>query len=511
MKRIQKFSILLIVMLVSLAFSSNKGYAAINKEGYTKSSSTISKTISKGKSYQFSNVSKKTGQVKITGTSKARYDFVVYDKYGEVYSSLLHDWGYSYITVPSGGKVIITNQGKESIKAGGPKSLFKGKASSSAAFTRSTVSKGKTYQFSNRSKIDAPVRIKGSDKTRYDYVVYNQYGEADQYKTKLNESYSSMVTVPAGGKIVITNIANEPIIAGGPKALFTGKKSSSAALTRATISKGNTFVLTNTSKIEGPVKINGSSKTRYDYVVYDQYGEVDQYKTKLNESYSSMVTVPAGGKIVITSIANEPIIAGGPKALFTGKKSSSTALTRAMISKGKTYVLTNTSKIEGPVKINGSDKTRYDYVVYDQYGEVDQYKNRLHVSYSSTVTVPAGGKIVITSIANEPIIVGGPKALFTSKASSSAAFTRYTIEKGKSYELSNISKMDIDVKIVVSSKGKYDYVVYYQSGDVKKFEIDNGWTSTFTVPAGGKIVITGKGNEPIIAGGPKLFFTGKAK
>ncbi|QQZ08658.1 hypothetical protein [Heyndrickxia vini] len=502
MKSIRKFSILL-VALFCIFFSFNNSYASMHKVNSTTSGAFTSKTISKGTSYEFFNKSKKTGSIKIVGNLKADYDYVVYDKKKAVVTSQIVQWVDRTITVPAGGKAVITVQSKTSIKAGGPKNVFQGKASKTPAFVRSTITKGKSYELVNTSKQTGAVKIVGNLKADYDYVVYDK--KKAVVTSQIVQWVDRTITVPAGGKVVITVQSKTSIKAGGPKNLFQGKASKTPAFVRSTITKGKSYELVNTSKQTGTVKIVGDLKSDYDYVVYDKKKAV--VTSQIVQWVDRTITVPAGGKVVITVQSKTSIKAGGSKNLFQGKVSKTPAFVRSTIAKGKSYEFINTSKQTGAVKIVGDLKADYDYVVYDKKKAV--VTSQIVQWVDRTITVPAGGKVVITVQSKASIKAGGPKNLFQGKVSKTPAFVRSTITKGKTYQLINTSKQTGAVKIVGDLKADYNYVVY----DKKKAVITSGlaqWVDrTITVPAGGKVVITVKSKQSIIAGGPKLLFVGK--
>ncbi|MGE8205418.1 hypothetical protein ACQKP0_12705 [Heyndrickxia sp. NPDC080065] len=498
MKSIKKFPIL-IITVVCLLFSI-KSYGATLKI----SSTTVSATISKGKSYEFLNKSKKVGQVKVNGLSNTSYDYVVYNKTKSVVTSKLADWGTSIIKVPSGGKVVITGQSNVKVKASATKSVFKVKASSSPAFARFNVSKGKSYEFMNKSKKEGSVQVVGLANTDFDYVVYDK--AKNVVFSRISGWGTSSITVPSGGKVVITGQGKKPVIAGGPKLQFQGKASSKPAFTRFTISQGKSYEFLNTSKKEVDVRVDGLANTDFDYVVYDKAKNV--VFSRISAWGTSSITVPSGGKVVITGQGKKPVIAGGPKLQFQGKTSRTPAFTRFTIPQGKSYEFLNRSQEEGQVKIYGLYNSRYDYVVYDKSNNV--VTSNLAGWGTGTIMVPSGGKVVITVQSKESIKAGGPKLQFQGKTSNTPAFTRFTIPQGKSYEFLNRSQKEGQVMVYGLYKSSYDYVVYDKANNVVTSKLAEWGTATIKVPSGGKVVITGQGKESIIAGGPQSLFTGKA-
>ncbi|MBS4175100.1 hypothetical protein [Bacillus sp. FJAT-49736] len=495
MKNIKRFSILILSMLVCLLVSFNSSNAA---------SAMTSVSIAKGKSYEFSNISKKSGDIKVVGGTDVSYDYVVYDKSGNVVDTRIAEWIYTTIKVPSGGKLIMTGQSKKAVKAGGASKQFKGKTSKSPALTRSTIVKGKSYEFSNTSKKSGKLKVVGGIDVDYDYVVYDKSGNV--MDTRIAEWINTTVTVPAGGKVTMTGQSKKAVIAGGANKQFKGKASKLRALTRSTIVKGKSYEFSNTSKKLGKLKVIGGIDVDYDYVVYDKNGNV--VDTRIAEWINTTVIVPASGKLIMTVQSKKSVIAGGSSKIFKGNTGKTPALTRSTMVKGKSYEFFNKSNKEGKVKVVGGIDVDYDYVVYDKNGNV--LDTRIAEWINTTVTVPAGGKLIITGQSKKAVITGGSSKIFKGNTGNSPALTRATIANGKSYEFSNKSNLVGNVKVVGGINVSYDYVVYNVAGDVVKSDLAQWINKTIEVPANGTLVITVQGKNPAIAGGSYIVFAGKA-
>ena len=234
------------------------------------------------------------------------------------------------------------------------------------------------------------------------------------------------------------------------------------------IEKDETWSFQNISVL--PQEISGLGSYYIDYVIYYKDGSVQTY---VANSRPSKLTVPAEGKIVITSIENtvKAVIADD---YFIVEQEENPVFHKITLKLYDTYTYTNTSNVAYKVmyRYTGSD-AYYDYVLYYSNGKVKETKSNTY----GNVEIPAGGKIKVTQVGSWKQELDGLDEVFTLTNNNSSM---------PNYKITNVDTINATLKI--KSGYSYSYAVYDADNVLSAYGVET--TSNITIPKGGYALVT---------------------
>ncbi len=456
----------------------NSGSAAISVYGESSAfSAGISKTpallkakLAPGKSVVFTNLSPSLAMV-----SSGAADFAAYESNGSAYgcgaaSASLHP-------VPAGGRIVVTNNTSAAITAFCAYEAFAYMESDSPALLKTSLGAGSTVAFLNKTSEECTVKSSG----RYDYASYGSSGAVQEYGAES----SGDRTVPAGGRIVITNPGPSAVDVYGAYELFSAEAGKSPALKKDTLSGGATAVFSNLTSEKLSV-CTGSA----DYASYGGDGVAIDFAA----SSSGKHDVEAYGRIVVTNSGNTAVSAYAPYEAFALEDTpagSPPALLKHTLAKGETVAYENLCSAPVLVHIYKAD-----FACYDGSGAY----NSCGAEASGLYTVPAYGKIIISNPGTSLASAYAPYNTFSAKEQTSPALLKTTLSSGSTVVYFNMSSDNAPV-----TAGKVDFCLSQPDCSVSSF--GSGGSGEFIIPSDGFITLTNSGTYPVSVRAPEMVFT----
>jgi hypothetical protein len=440
-------------------------------------------TLNKNQSYVFENIS---GMNKVLynnapGEDSLSVDYVVYNANGKPVLDMLAD--YKNITVPVGGRVVVTivSEAPVTFTYG---TAFKVTESKDPAYLSVEVKVGQWYTFTNISKNTVNLNYDFSvQQNPFSYVLYRPDGSVESEGSQ--QIYS--VLVPAGYSITVSPV-EIPIRFGGAYPAFKGIEGKPEA-GQITLSKNQSYVFENISSNYEVLYNNapGDASLSFDYAVYYANGMV----VLEGLEQSKNITVPMGGRVVITVVSEAPVTFTYGQA-FKLTESKDPALLSVEVKAGQSYTFTNISTYTVNLNYDSSlQKSPFNYVMYRPDGTVESEESR----QMCNVLVPAGYSITVSSL-ELSIRFGGAFTVFKGTEGNPEA-GKVTLSKNQSYVFKNIRDVN---KILKSDSSKenlarFDYALYSDRGIPMGRAMDNYFDTT--VSAGGQIVVTVVSDTPV--------------
>ncbi len=471
--------------------------------------------VSPGASYEFhnSNTVAQALSASSTYSNGQRYDYVVYNLDNTIYSQKLNSYDAS-ISIPTGGRTVVTVLGSTSILFIGDGLYISGMAGSTEAFYKKTMLPGESFQFNNTSTTHVQTFYASStygNGQRFDYVVF--YKESTVYSQKLN-SYDASVSIPAGASIVVTVLESSgQVVFSGNNTHFTGTTAPGAAFYKQTVQPGITYEFTNsnTTQVQNLFASSTSSNgQRYDYAIYKSDGSLSSQEVS---SYDSSIGIPISGKAIVTVLATSSVIVfSGVNRYVSGKQVIDAAFYKKEVPSGESFKFVNGTASTQTLFSNSTSANglRYDYVVYDQNSH--NYSLELN-SYDGSISIPASGHIVTTVLgSSNTLTFSGNSQYFSGVSAEGPAFYKQSVSPTNSFEYANNSTNQSQTLLASSTSAngqRYDYVVYQQDGSTYSQGL-NSYSGSIGIPAGGKGIITvSEASTDIIFSGDRKYVTGQ--
>ncbi|CAJ1001537.1 MULTISPECIES: Ig-like domain-containing protein [Brevibacillus] len=461
-------------------------------------------TVEKGETVVFVNISPKYSYSITTNGSSSNnrtYDYAVYKSDGSVMNQDT-DSTVTSKTVPAGGKLVVTVTGNPMVFKGSTE-YFTYSTSMIPALFRKTLRKGETIAVLNTGGSSESILASGSSTQKYSYQVFKSDGSV--YAEAFDSSAKTPI-IPAGGKLVAEVTTSQPVTFAGYYEIFQVEETGGAVLVNETVSKGRTFVFVNQSGDSQKVNIDASKtdKRTYDFAIYNQDGTGNDFDKDASTTYK---TVPAGGKFIVTVTSENPVNFQAFQSVFTGTESDKPALFERTVFKNQTISIVNSSTKSTAISAQGSSARRFSYELWKSDGTVS---SRIFDTQATSVTIPAGGKMVATVTSDDPIMFFGYEEIFREEEPSDALLVK-TLQPGESYVFVNksdkIQKIDIDGATSSPSTRIYDYAKYKSDGTEQEQDSD-AEASYKLVPAGGRLVVTVTADHPVTFKGFASAFEG---
>ena len=343
------------------------------------------------------------------------------------------------------------------------------------------VNSGESWKFINTDSVSQSVTTDASTLNGrvFDYIIY--------YSNNANgisgwNSEVGLITVPAGGSIVVTCTGINPVTFGGEYPYITGQSSPDPALLKQTVSVGQSWKFVNTDSVSRSITtdaniLNGGT---FDYAVYYSNGTTN--KTAWNTG-PSLLTIPAGGNIEVTCTGTNPVTFGGAYPYITGESNPDPALWKQIVEPGESWKFINTSASSQSVMTdaNTSNGRIFDYVIY--FSDGTPYTTASN-SGTTLITVPAGGSIEVTCTGINPVNFGGSYPNFSISAINipapidvptiSGLPSDASIEQGSIYALSGTIKANAVTNVSLKVAGYTGGDIYSQAlASVSSFDLSN--------------------------------------
>jgi len=343
------------------------------------------------------------------------------------------------------------------------------------------VNPGESWKFVNTDIVSQSITTDASNLNGrvFDYIIY--------YSNNANgisgwNSEVGLITVPAGGSIVVTCTGINPVSFGGLYPYITGQSSSDPALLKQTVSAGQSWKLVNTDSVSRSITTDASilNGRIFDYVIYYSNGTTN--KTAWNTG-ATLLTIPAGGNIVVTCTGINPVTFGGAYPYITGESSPNPALWEQIVKPGETWKFVNTTASSQSVMTDASTSNGriFDYVIYLSDGTP---YTTVSNSGTTSIIVPDGGNIVAAGTGINPVTFAGAYPYFTISAINipapidipimSGLPSDAIIEQGSIYALSGTINANALTNVTLKVAGYTGGDIYSQAlAGVSSFDLGN--------------------------------------
>jgi plastocyanin len=422
------------------------------------------------------------------------FDYIIYNSEGT-----LTEFGIisqrTTITLPAGSMLIVTIVDTNPVTFGGAYNFVGGIGSSNPTFCKKTFNTDDNWKFTNLTGQSQTLyaNVENFVHKAFDYVVYNSDGsgvETDMY------SMASTILVPAGGSVIVTGAGSVDVTLVGEFPLFTGESSPDPALYKRTLAIGESWTFFNTDVESHNILANTESFVHkaFDFVLYGSDGTPIQSGVV---SRIRSVEVPAGGYLVATGADSIPITLGGAFKFFSGSNPNLPSLVATPeASPGAGEVASGTT-------VNLTTATAGADIYYTIDGSTPTASSTLYVEpiiVTTTTTIKAiAVKEGMTD--SEVLIVE-----YTIIQLNNIEKTLYDNESWKFVNIDSASQ-SITANTSVSVNQAFDYVVYNSNGSAAEMGMESK-NNSIMVPAGGWVIVSGAGTDPITFTFISSYFTG---
>ncbi|WP_081671663.1 hypothetical protein [Paenibacillus antibioticophila] len=466
---------------------------------YLMAADKIELVIYPGQSVQFTNDTNKLLSVSTDAKSSnsIRYDYVSYNTDGKVSSDDMEHTGSASV-YSKGGTTVITVDYDYPLTVSFNSELTY-TYSPVPALLKKTLSKGESYLFSNQAYASRSIMsdATSSNGKRYDYAVYKE----DDTLEKSNFDSYTKPSFSVGDTVILTGASNDPVTVAVPYEGFFGYETDEPAYDSISLSQGDSYIFTNVGTKSDRVEHSGTSKDKFDYVVYNEDGT----ETSRGTNTTTLPLMTVGRYVVLTLITENPLRVGAPYRTFMGGDRRDDAISRVTLSPGTSYKFTNNGTLTNPVNNNARKVDGlYDYTVYTADGSY--YSQGFDAI--STPRLPAGGGFAIITVQGGADVTFDYTDDFTAEPSSEPSHFRVTLSQGESYKFTNISPKLRTLRTNATSSNRFDWVEYYPDGTQQAKR-----AATYTDPqvsSGNSIVVTAV-STPVTFGANYRIFSWETK
>ncbi|WHX49758.1 hypothetical protein QNH46_03495 [Paenibacillus woosongensis] len=441
-------------------------------------------TLHRGESYLFSNESLAARSIISDATSSngMRYDFAVYKSDGSLEKSSFD--AYSKPSFSVGDTIVLTGASDIPVTVAVPYEGFYGYETDESAYDSLLLYPGESHEFTNvGTKSDRPEHA-GTSKDKFDYVVYSPDGS----EVSRGTNTTTLPLVAVGRRVAITLVTENPVRVGAPYRSFMRENRRDEALSRVTVSPGDSYIFTNNGTLRNGVKNDARAvKGRYDYVVYDVNGDY------VSQGFNSLGTPTLSpGSIVIFTVRDSAPVTFEYADDFSAEVSDEPSHFRVTLSRGESFEFRNISSTARYLYSIASSSSRFDWAEY--YPDGTQQGRRAN-TYTNP-QVAKGNSIVVTAVSDIPVTFGAIYRLFDWKDKEGVAISKQIVHNGESYLFTNIgSRSRAITSDTAQSGGKFDVAIYNNDGSVDRGGFDE--KGSVLIPAGGYAIVTGQSVNPV--------------
>ncbi|WP_024631074.1 MULTISPECIES: hypothetical protein [unclassified Paenibacillus] len=446
-------------------------------------------TVYPGESMIFSNNGSLANPIKnnASSTNGAVFDYVLYTA-----ENVVHSDGFNKNTNPiirSQGYAVVTVVGQVPIEFSYTDD-FSVEESMEPAYHRVTLKQGESATFWNNST-DREYLDSDASTTQgriFDYVTY--YPDGTERSTRKATAVEPVVYY--GNKAVITGVSAEPVTIGAIYTIFDVEDRPNEALTKITVSPGQSVKFHNGGSLSNPIRSNAKKLgALFDIVVYKADGRA--HSDKFNSNVS-LATIPSGGEAVVTVGGSTPVTFEYTDD-FSVVDSQEPAYLRVTLNKGESYAFTNISSDAKRVRndASSSEGRVYDYTIYNVDGTVSSSRTATAIE----AYVLGGKKVVVTNISDQPITYGGIYRVFRGQDDQvPSPETEITVNQGQSAVFTNPDSKPAQIERIAGVNSVVDYTVYDKSNKALYF-VEGMSHATWDIPAGATLVVTVVSTEPV--------------
>lgn len=446
-------------------------------------------TVYPGESMIFSNNGSLANPIKnnASSTNGALFDYVLYTA-----ENVVHSDGFNKNTNPiirSQGYAVVTVVGQVPIEFSYTDD-FSVEESMEPAYHRVTLKQGESVTFWNNTT-DREYLDSDASTTQgriFDYVTY--YPDGTERSTRKATAVEPVVYY--GNKAVITGVSAEPVTIGAIYTIFDVEDRPNEALTKITVSPGQSVKFHNGGSLSNPIRSNAKKLgALFDIVVYKADGRA--HSDKFNSNVS-LATIPSGGEAIVTVGGSTPVTFEYTDD-FSVVDSQEPAYLRVTLNKGESYAFTNISSDAKRVRndASSSEGRVYDYTIYNVDGTVSSSRTATAIE----AYVLGGKKVVVTNISDQPITYGGIYRVFRGQDDQvPSPETEITVNQGQSAVFTNPDSKPAQIERIAGVNSVVDYTVYDKSNKALYF-VEGMSHATWDIPAGATLVVTVVSTEPV--------------
>lgn len=446
-------------------------------------------TVYPGESMIFSNNGSLANPIKnnASSTNGALFDYVLYTA-----ENVVHSDGFNKNTNPiirSQGYAVVTVVGQVPIEFSYTDD-FSVEESMEPAYHRVTLNQGESVTFwnntSDREYLDSDAST--TQGRIFDYVTY--YPDGTERSTRKATTVEPVVYY--GNKAVITGVSAQPVTIGAIYTIFDVEDRPNEALTKITVSPGQSVKFHNGGSLSNPIRSNAKKLgALFDIVVYKADGRA--HSDKFNSNVS-LATIPSGGEAVVTVGGSTPVIFEYTDD-FSVVDSQEPAYLRVTLNKGESYAFTNISSDPKRLRNDASSSAGrvYNYTIYNVDGTVSSSRTATAIE----AYVLGGKKVVVTNISDQPITYGGIYRVFRGQDDQvPSPESEITVNQGQSAVFTNPDSKPAQIERIAGVASVVDYTVYDKSNKALYF-VEGMSHATWDIPAGATLVVTVVSTEPV--------------
>ncbi|GAS82867.1 hypothetical protein [Paenibacillus amylolyticus] len=446
-------------------------------------------TVYPGESMIFSNNGSLANPIKnnASSTNGAVFDYVLYTA-----ENVVHSDGFNKNTNPiirSQGYAVVTVAGQVPIEFSYTDD-FSVEESMEPAYHRVTLKQGESVTFWNNSTareyLDSDAST--SQGRIFDYVTY--YPDGTERSTRKATAVEPVVFY--GNKAVVTGVSAQPVTIGAIYTIFDVEDRPNEALTKITVSPGQSVIFHNGGSLSNPIRSNAKKLgALFDIVVYKADGRA--HSDKFNSNVS-LATIPSGGEAVVTVGGSTPVLFEYTDD-FSVVDSQEPAYLRVTLNKGESYAFTNISSDSKRLRNDASSSAGrvYDYTIYNVDGTVSSSRTATAIE----PLVLGGKKVVVTNISDQPITYGGIYRVFRGQDDQvPSPESEITVNQGQSAVFTNPGSEPAQIERIAGVNSVVDYTVYDKSNKALYF-VEGMSHATWDIPAGATLVVTVVSTEPV--------------
>lgn len=416
-----------------------------------------------------------------TSSNEKRYDYAVYKEDNSLRSSNLDS--HNKTSIGLGESIILTGVSDDPVTVAVPYEGFLGYETDEPAYDSVLLYPGESYKFTNVGTKSDSVEHAGTTKDKFDYVVYNEEGT----ETSRGTGKTTFPLISVGKYIVLTLVTENPVRVGAPYRTFMSGGREDDAITRITLSPGQSYMFTNNGTLTNPVNNNARKVDGlYDYTVYKADGSF------YSQGFDSISTpqLPAGGFAIIT-VQGTADVTFDYTDDFSAEPSDEPSHFRVTLSQGQSYEFKNITSSLRYLRGNATSSNRFDWVEYYPNGTQQAKRENTYTNPG----VSGGNSIVVTAV-SAPVTFGVNYRLFSWKDKPGEAISKQIIHLGESLKFSNTGSRQITINSDAGEVGgKYDVAVYSDDGSVHSVTFEE--TGNASIPAGGYAILTGQSASPV--------------
>lgn len=422
--------------------------------------SQVEYILHKNESILLRNLKDTSGTVRMNGSKSSEifFDYVKYNEDGTVDTYDINSTGTS-LNIVKNRSVLLTGTSNNPVTIKFDPDRFALEYAPHPALDHIYLSKGDSYAFYNleSSKLKLLTTALSGSKS-FDYAVYQSDGTLKSIGSETNGNFE----IPEHVRAVITSVSETIIEAGIPYGKSYIERSNEPALTRVTLTSGESYYFENIAGSSVTVYVSGANSSNpYQYAKYKEDGSI----SALNEKASGVLSLSKGISSIVTIEDSSPITYIYAKEQVYAEETSEVALRKETIGKNQSYYFANMSDSTLTLYNDSNTKAKYDYVMYNQDGTIKSQAN----NFVAKPIIPPYGSIVVTVVTDIRVSFWSYNRYLIGYSSEEPALEKQLIRNGSSYSFKNPSTRSQSV-IFDSHSSLQNYpnvAVYYENGKGK--------------------------------------------